>query len=281
MNRRLCLDSRGDWRFLRREGIRRAFGAGLATIFTVGKEGAKQADLKENRGKGVKGGGIAALGALHGNAEAERGLGDAVIKQDDSCDDFKEMTFHAVENPLDIMDKDYRILERIQFVGADASAEAESSEDTGQAAEIDRHPKVALQQRARVGAIGIQIADAGLFGLCAGYEVQTGITEPIDHACTSGRSLVQTCRKETLPFRSKDSVLAHGAHCVRSLPERRSQMFPQRSQYFSSIFRSCDGSDLSFIILFPLDKLGLYRYFSMTYFVIFLVKAAEHPLCPP
>ena len=256
-------------------------GADLVTIFRVGKEWTKQADLQENCGKGVEGGGIAALGALHGNAEAERDFGDAVIKQDDSCDDFKEMTFHAIEDALDIMDKDYCILERIQFVGADAGSEAESSEDAGQASDIDRHPKVALQQRARVGAIGIQVANAGLFDLCAGYEVQSGITGPIGHACTSGRSLVQTCRKETLPFRSKDSVLAHGVHCVRSLPERRSQMFPQRSQYFSSIFRSCDGSDPSFIILLPLEKIGLYRYFSMTCFVIFLVKAAEHPLCPP
>jgi hypothetical protein len=31
-------------------------------------------------------------------------------------------------------------------------------------------------------------------------------------------------------------------------------MFPQRSQYFSSILRTCDVSDLAFIILIPLCK---------------------------
>jgi hypothetical protein len=120
-----------------------------------------------------------------------------------------------------------------------------------------------------------------LLGLYAGYEVQPGITGPMVHACTSARSLVQTCRKETWPFSNKDSVLAHGAHWVRSLPERRSQMFPQRSQYFSSILRSCVGSVLGFIVSLLLEEIDPCRYFPITYFVICLVRAAEHPLCPP
>lgn len=266
MNRGLCFDSCGDRRFLWRQRIRRA-GVDLVSIFAVGKEGTEQPDLEEDRGEGVECSGISAFRSLYGDAEAERSFRDAVIEQYHSCDDLEEMTFHAVEDPLDIMDEDYGVLKRVQLIGTDAGAETESSEDAGQAADIDRHPEIALQQRSRVGAIGVQVADVGLLGLCPGYEVQPGITEPVVHACTSARSLVQTCRKETWPFCSKDSVLAQGAHCVRSLPARRSQMFPQRSQYFSSMLRSCDSSVLGFIVPLPLGKINPYRFFCMTCFV--------------
>lgn len=204
------------------------------SVWAGGEDGAEQADLQQGGGKGVQRGCVAALGALHGNAEAESRFGDTVFEQNHAGDDLHRGTRDAVEDPLDVMDEDHGILEGVQPVGADAGAEAESSEDTGQAADIDRHAEVAPQESAGVGAIGGQSFAWGPRAP-AGDQMQDGDCRRAAHACTSARKRVQRLRKETEPLRMADSVVAYGAHSVRWLPARRSQRLPQRSQYFRSI----------------------------------------------
>jgi hypothetical protein len=195
-------------------------------VLVAGGERTQLADLKQGGREGVEGSGIPALGALNGNAESQRGFGDAVVEQDYACNDLKQVTLDVVEDALDVMDEDHGVFEGVQLLGADAGAETESSEDAGQASDVNRHTEITAQQSAGVRTIGGQVGGVGLFA-ATGYEFQTRVDGAIVHACTS----------------------AHGAHSVRSLPARRSQIFPQRSQYFSSILRICNISDLAFIVL--------------------------------
>ena len=257
MIRGLSIDSHGDRRLLRRQAFWMN-GAVRIVLVAAGEDRTQQADLKQDGREGIEGGGVAALGALHGDAEPQRGFGDAVIEQDYARDDLKQVTLDAVEDPLDVMDEDHGVLERVQLIGADAGAETESSEDAGQASDVNRHAEIAAQQSAGVRAIGGQVGGVG-FLRPPDTSSKRELAGTIIHACTSARSRVQTRRKETGPSRRREaSAFAHGAHCVRSLPARRSQMFPQRSQYFSSILRICDVSDLAFIILIsPLQEKNL------------------------
>jgi hypothetical protein len=221
------------------------------------EDGTKQTDLKKDGGKRIDGRSVTTLGALNGNAEPECRFREAVVEQDYACNDFHRVTFDSVEDSFDVMNKDDGVLKRMEFVGRNTGSKTESSEDAGQASYIDRHAEVAPEQSARVGAICREILSVHLGAMPAGYDLQTGITANFIHADTyaSARSRVQTCKKEIEPpRRSEASALAHGAHSVLSLPARRSQMFPQRSQYFSSMFRSCNGSDLVFIVHLPPAK---------------------------
>jgi hypothetical protein len=255
MNRSLSIDSREDRRFLWGKRVRGAEGIARILLFAGLKDGAKQLDFKQDGRERVECGGVSPLGALHSDAEAERGFGEAVVEQDYARDDLKRMALDAIEDTLDVMDKNHGILKGMQLIGADARPEAESSKHAGQATYIDCHAEVAPQERARIGAIGGQVTGVRVLTLPAGYNLQSGIIFRTVHACTSARSRVQTCKKETGPSRrSEASALAHGAHCVRSLPERRTQMFPQRSQYFSSILRNCDVLDIAFIVPTPPAK---------------------------
>lgn len=247
MNRRLSFDSRGDRRFFGRKRPCGTHGVDVL-IFLAGKDGAEQADLNQNGGKGIECGGVSAFGSLNGDSKPKRSFRDAVVKQHDSRDDLKQVAFDAFENALDVMDENNGVLERVQLITTNPGAEAETSENAGQAADIDGHAEVTPQKSTRVGAVGGQIANFRLRSLAVRYEFQSGAAGNMVHACTSARSRVQTCRKQAWPPRSKVSTFAHGVHSVRLAPERRSQMFPHRSQYLSSILRSCNTSVLAFIV---------------------------------
>jgi hypothetical protein len=74
-------------------------------------------------------------------------------------------------------------------------------------------------------------------------------SDDVFHACASARSRLQKLRKD--PPASVISACLHGAHDVWVLPERRIQMFPQRSQYLSCMLRNCTGCLLPFIACVP------------------------------
>jgi hypothetical protein len=74
----------------------------------------------------------------------------------------------------------------------------------------------------------------------------------IIHTWASARRRVQSWRKPAVPARRDVSALAHEVHKGCRLPERRSQMFPHRSQYLSCKLPNCTGSPLVFIL--PLGK---------------------------
>ncbi len=253
MRRHGSFDPHGDGRLFGRKRCPWLDGM-VRVLGLAGKDAAQQADLEQDSREGIKRGGVASLGSLHRDAEAERGFRDAVIEQDYPRDDLQIMTLNAFEGAFNVMNEDDGVLKRVQPVGADASAEAEPSEDAGQAPNIDRDTEVTPQQSTRVRAIGAQVRIPVLLA-AGGYELQIGVTGAIIHACTSARSRVQSCRKEAGPSsRSEASAFAHGAQCVRWLPERRSQMLPQRSQYFSSMLRNCGDSDATFIVFCPPAK---------------------------
>src|SRR5208282_5390731 len=124
----------------------------------------------------------------------------------------------------------------------------------GQAADIDRHAEVAAQQSTGVGAIGGQSFTRGLLAF-AGDQVQDGFGRRAAHACTSARRRVQRFRKEPEPLpRVAASAEVHGAQRERWLPERRSQILPQRSQYFSSILCGREDSNFEIIVFLPFFK---------------------------
>ena len=157
LDHRLSLDADRDRRFFGRQGG--LCGNRLADDFGGCEDGAQQSDLEQDGGEGVKGGGVAAFGALHRDPEAKRGLWDAVIEQDYACDDLQVVALNAFEGALDVMDEDDGVFKGVEFVGTDPGAEAEPSEDAGQAANIDRHPKVAPQQGSGVRTIGVQVGN--------------------------------------------------------------------------------------------------------------------------
>lgn len=248
MKRRLSPSGRSPRRFLWRERL-----AGLWLART--EDRAKHPNLKEDGRERIERGGVAALGALHGNTDAERCLGNAVVQQDYAGDDFQRVTFEAVEDAFDVMDEDHGVFEGVEPVRADAGAEAKSSEHAGQASDVYSDAEIAAQQRAGVGPISGQFAGGGLLRVSAAYDLESGVAGAMHYANTPARSRIQTCRRDPgPPIRSDASACAHGAQCVRPLPERRSQIFPQRSQYFSSMVRIFDVAVLVFIVPLPLNE---------------------------
>jgi hypothetical protein len=254
----LSIDSSGDRRFLRRKRLGELSWTDRDVCFSTAEYRAKQMHLKKNRRKGIEGGGVAPLCALHGDPQPEGCFRDAVVEKDNARDDLKRVAVDTLEDTLDVMDEDDGIFEGVQFVRTHASPEAETSEHAGQTSDIDRHAEIAPQERTGIGAVRRQVWDLSVLSARAGYESQFSVTGRTVHACTSARNRVQTCRNESGRFRrSAVSALAHGAQSVRSLPERRSQMFPQRSQYFSSILLNCKVVDFAFIISSPFTKNSL------------------------
>src|SRR5208282_4108753 len=115
--RRPGLDSRRERRFPGGKGFCRTQVRVRDCGFAGGKDRAEQADLEQSGGKEIERGCVAALGALHGDAEAQRGLRHAVLEQDYAGDDLHGGTRDAVEDPLDVMNEDDGVLEGVQFVG--------------------------------------------------------------------------------------------------------------------------------------------------------------------
>jgi|GEM_PF-1694017 len=253
----LSVDSRGDGWFFRRQRVRAAAGKVLVIFIAATENRAKKIRFEQDLRKGVESRSVAPFGTLHRDAQPERCFGYAVFEQDGACNDFKMVTFDTIEDPLYVMNENHGIFESMQFIGTDTCTEAESSQHAGQTSDINRHAEVSAKKRAGVWAICRQVSGVKALGARTGYKLQFSFTVTEAHACTCARSRVQTCRKAAgSPMRSEVSTFAHGAQCFRSLPARRSQMFPQRSQYFSSILLVCNVAIL-FFINSPLTKKSL------------------------
>lgn len=210
----------------------------------------QQANFEQDAGKRIERSGVAPLRPLHSDAETQCGFRQRVIEQDDTGDDFHEVARDAVKDALDVMHEDHRILEGVQFVRRDPGTETEASQNTGQASDIHGHAEVAPQKGAGVGAISGQGCSRRLVRW-VGYDLQSGF---FFHAWASARSRFQKLRKEIGPPASEASACLQDAHKDWSLPERRTQMFPQRSQYLSCMLPNCTGCLLAFMIYISLSN---------------------------